>query len=139
MKNIFALSIFLLLSFLSYSQYTISGRVLDEDNEGAVGANVVVQGTTIGVVTDLDGNFTLNIPKGKNQIVISYVGYNTQIHTVRPNAIVNAKLSGYYNYNRRRTHYWISTEKRDKTKKLMEKRKQRVLKKQKRKAEKNES
>ncbi|MDR0575596.1 MAG: carboxypeptidase-like regulatory domain-containing protein, partial [Tannerella sp.] len=42
-----------------------------------VGANVVEKGTTHGVVTDADGNFSLNVSNGA-VLVISYLGYNTQ-------------------------------------------------------------
>lgn len=55
----------------------INGRVLGEHQEPIVGASVQVQGTTFGVVTDLDGNFTLSMPLGHDTIVVSYVGYET--------------------------------------------------------------
>ena len=56
----------------------VSGTILDEDGQGAVGANVVIKGTTIGVVTDLDGNFSLSVPQGNEVLEISYVGYIKQ-------------------------------------------------------------
>ena len=52
---------------------TVKGIVLDEQGP-VIGATVVIKGTTRGVVTDLDGKFTLDVPKGAT-LVISYIGY----------------------------------------------------------------
>ncbi|MDR1356082.1 MAG: TonB-dependent receptor [Tannerellaceae bacterium] len=56
---------------------TVSGTVTDESGEPVIGANVVQKGTTNGIITDLDGRFSLSIP-GSAVLVISYVGYLTQ-------------------------------------------------------------
>lgn len=53
------------------------GRIVDEAGEGVIGANVTVEGTGTGVITDIDGNFELEVPKNAN-IVISYIGYVKQ-------------------------------------------------------------
>lgn len=59
--------------------FTINGKVLDQNGEPVIGANVLVKGTTNGSITDLDGNFSLNVEKGAT-LVISYIGYkNTTI------------------------------------------------------------
>jgi TonB-linked SusC/RagA family outer membrane protein len=65
---------------LGYSQTrTISGVVKDSgDGSGIPGANVVVDGTSKGVATDLDGNFRIEISTGENVLVISFVGYKSQ-------------------------------------------------------------
>jgi TonB-linked SusC/RagA family outer membrane protein len=55
----------------------ITGVVLDEANEPIIGASVSVPGTTIGVVTNMDGKFTVN-PADQKTIRISYLGYQTQ-------------------------------------------------------------
>lgn len=55
----------------------LTGLVTDATNEPIIGASVVEKGTTNGVITDFDGNFTLNVPS-KSTIIISYVGYATQ-------------------------------------------------------------
>ena len=52
----------------------VTGQVLDENGEPVIGASVVVKGTTIGTVTDFDGNFTLDVPSNGKQLEISYVG-----------------------------------------------------------------
>ncbi|MEE1099425.1 MAG: TonB-dependent receptor plug domain-containing protein, partial [Alistipes sp.] len=55
----------------------ISGTVKDSMGP-IVAASVVVEGTTVGVSTDLDGAFTLEVPQSAKQIKVSYVGYNDQ-------------------------------------------------------------
>ena len=52
----------------------VTGQVLDENGEPVIGASVVVKGTTIGTVTDFDGNFTLDVPSNGKLLEISYVG-----------------------------------------------------------------
>ena len=61
-------------------QQTIKGIVVDTNGEGIIGASVVVEGTTIGVITDFDGRFSLQVPKG-GKIKISFIGYKDQVIT----------------------------------------------------------
>ena len=81
MKNIFLLLMLLSIPLCSvYSQNrTIKGRIIDkETGEALIGASVVVQGSEqIGTITNLDGDFILSIPNGKQKIVVSYLGYTT--------------------------------------------------------------
>ena len=57
---------------------TVSGRVIDENNEPAIGASIQVKGAeTVGTISDFDGNFTITLPAGTTHLVISYVGYST--------------------------------------------------------------
>ena len=59
-------------------QTKINGTVFSQvDNEPIIGASVMVQGTTKGTVTDIDGHFTLDVPAGK-KLVVSYIGMVTQ-------------------------------------------------------------
>ena len=55
----------------------IKGRVVDVNNEPMIGVSVLEKGTTNGVITDLDGNYTLSASEGST-IVFSYIGYVTQ-------------------------------------------------------------
>ena len=67
----------------SFAQTQIKGTVLfDEDNEPVIGASVVIQGTTTGVQTNIDGQFTLAVDAGKN-LVVSYIGMETQVVKAR--------------------------------------------------------
>lgn len=67
-----------------FAQLKVKGTVVDENGDGAIGANIVVAGTTIGTVTDFDGQFEITVPEGKKQLVISYLGYKTVTVTARP-------------------------------------------------------
>ena len=73
------LALLLLMPLQTFAQnLRVQGRVLDELGEGMIGAGVVIQGTTNGTVTDLDGNFVLpSVPRGAI-LEISSVGYATQ-------------------------------------------------------------
>lgn len=62
------------------AEVTLKGKVIDAaDGYPIIGASVVVDGTKIGAITDVDGNFELKIPKKKCEIVISCVGYEDEI------------------------------------------------------------
>ena len=54
----------------------ITGTILDETGEPIIGANVVQKGTTNGIMTDLDGTFSLNVPNNAT-LVVSFIGYNS--------------------------------------------------------------
>lgn len=71
---------FLLLQAVLFAQnnITISGTVLDEQGQPLPGANVVLKGTTTGVQTDFDGNFSLDNVPGNGILVFSYIGYVSQ-------------------------------------------------------------
>ncbi len=55
----------------------ITGQIIDEAGNAIAGANIVNVGTTTGTVTDLNGNFTLSVPKVKGQLAVSFIGYET--------------------------------------------------------------
>lgn len=55
----------------------LTGVVVDDAGIPVVGANILVKGTTIGVITDVDGKFILKIPSQNSTLVISFIGYQT--------------------------------------------------------------
>lgn len=71
------LFITLFLSVYSFAQSTITGHVKDAAGEPVIGASVLINGTSNGTVTDLDGNFTVNVQPGA-PLTISYIGYQKQ-------------------------------------------------------------
>ena len=87
MKNKFKLLLFLFFIGIgiSYGQTRITGTVADEKGEPVIGASVLVKGTAVGVSTDINGAFALNVPGGSKTLVISYVGMVTQEVAVQPN------------------------------------------------------
>lgn len=72
---------------------TIKGRVIDETLKEAVpGANVSVKGTTIGTITNYDGNYSIVVPSKKSVLVISFMGYITQEIVVGDRKTINVNL-----------------------------------------------
>lgn len=81
--KIFSICIGLLMALTAMpalaQNQTVKGTVVDENDEPIIGATVLVNGTTSnGTVTDLDGKFTISVPKGK-KLKVSYIGYQTQV------------------------------------------------------------
>lgn len=71
---------------------TLTGNVVDETGMPVIGVNVKVKGTTIGAITDLDGNFTLKGVPANATLVVSYVGYKEQEIKVGNQSRLNIKL-----------------------------------------------
>lgn len=79
-KRMTALAVFLFIGLpllLAQGQVRITGQIVDETNQPMIGVSVLEKGTTNGVITDLDGNYTLTVQSGAT-IVYSYIGYITQ-------------------------------------------------------------
>jgi TonB-linked SusC/RagA family outer membrane protein len=70
---------------------TITGTVLDENGEPIPGATVIVKGTTRGVITDMDGTFTIQATP-ENQLEISYLGYQMLTVPVGKQTYINVAL-----------------------------------------------
>lgn len=63
---------------VTYAQTDFSGKVLDENNDPLPGASIVVKGSSNGVASDFDGNFTIELAVGNEILEVSYIGYITQ-------------------------------------------------------------
>ena len=73
---------------------TITGRVLDQNNDPLIRAGVVVEGQpTIGAVTDFDGNYTLTVPDGATQLRISFIGMEDQVVDIAGRTVINVTLA----------------------------------------------
>ena len=86
MEKRLALFLFALLLSIgtAFGQTKITGTVISQDDgDPIIGASVMIQGTTMGTVTDIDGKFSLDVPAGK-KLVVSYIGMATQ--TLSPKA-----------------------------------------------------
>lgn len=94
--KIFCGFVFMLcMGYFSFAQdRIISGSVLDsETNQPLPGASIMVKGTTTGVVTDFDGNFSIDVPAVDATIVVSYIGFQTQELKVDGNSTINILLA----------------------------------------------
>ena len=77
MKNLLLSICFFLVTVSLFAQGTISGTIIDEKyGDPLIGANVVIEGTSIGTSTDFDGKYQFSAAPGTYTIVLSYIGYN---------------------------------------------------------------
>ncbi len=77
---------------------SIRGKITDEDNMPMIGATIVVGQTTMGTITDVNGNYQLlGVPAGKQTIRISFIGYSTKTKEITVNAhevlVLNVQMS----------------------------------------------
>ena len=97
-------TIFILIISINYSPLLsqnkggIAGSVVDsETGEAIIGANVLIENTTIGAATDINGKFRiLDVPTGTYNLIVSYISYKKQIITnviVTPNKISEVKIA----------------------------------------------
>lgn len=83
----------LLCNFAMAQQRIVKGNVTDTENGDAlIGASVSVVGTTRGASTDIDGNYTIEVPAGSSQLRIAYTGYAEQIVALGPSNTVDIRL-----------------------------------------------
>ncbi|WP_295716728.1 carboxypeptidase-like regulatory domain-containing protein [Mucilaginibacter sp.] len=85
MKTTIIAFVFLTCCFRVSGQQRLSGRVSDPDGAPLSGATVFVSESKIGTTTDVKGNFALSAPvNGSVKLVVSYIGYETQVKTIAP-------------------------------------------------------
>lgn len=70
----------------------ITGVITDERNQTVIGANVIVNGSTTGTITDVNGFYSIEVPENA-QLKISYIGYETKIIDVKGKATLNIALN----------------------------------------------
>lgn len=72
-------AIFIFSTLSSLAQFTVSGKIIDSSSkEPLVGASVYCQNTTVGTVTNKDGEFSLSLKSGGYEMIVSYTGYQTR-------------------------------------------------------------
>ncbi|MEX2601764.1 MAG: SusC/RagA family TonB-linked outer membrane protein [Balneolaceae bacterium] len=90
------LTVVLLLSWHmnTLAQSTVSGQVTDaESGESLPGVNVVLQGTTTGATTNVDGQYELDVPSLQGTLVFSYIGFQQQVVPIRGRTTIDVELS----------------------------------------------
>lgn len=89
----FPMLFFMLLCTAAYAQKTVTGRVTStSSNQPVIGATVTVKGTPTATTTNNDGVFSINVPAGRNVLVISYVGFAEQEVDISSTNSVNVSL-----------------------------------------------
>ena len=87
------LGMFAFLSSNAFAQLKVSGVVKSADGEVLPGATVVVKGTTKGVVTDLDGNYSITLPSAQSILSFSFVGMQSQEIPINGKTVINVVLT----------------------------------------------
>ncbi|MDI9625840.1 MAG: SusC/RagA family TonB-linked outer membrane protein, partial [Bacteroidota bacterium] len=83
----------LLLGFTAYAQQRVSGIVADVTNEPIPGLTILEKGTGNGVITDIDGNYTINVSGSNSILVFSFIGMQTQEIEVGNRPVINVVMS----------------------------------------------
>lgn len=79
---------------VSEQQRTITGTIADaETKEPMIGVNIQVKGTTMGVISDASGQYSLSVPSQNDILVFSFIGYTTQEVNIGNRSVVNIGLS----------------------------------------------
>ncbi|MCJ8165764.1 SusC/RagA family TonB-linked outer membrane protein [Pontibacter sp. E15-1] len=92
---LFSLILVLLIPVSGYAQAsrTVTGKVVTAaDAMPLPGVSVIVKGTTTGTSTDVNGNFSLNVPEGNNVLIFRFIGYTVQERTIGPDNLLNVSL-----------------------------------------------
>ncbi len=87
------LGMFAFLSSTTFAQIKVSGVVKSSEEEALPGVAVVVKGTSIGVVTDIDGKYNISLPSAQSTLSFSFVGMQSQEIVVNGKSVINVTLS----------------------------------------------
>ncbi|MCE7057092.1 TonB-dependent receptor [Algoriphagus sp. AGSA1] len=93
-KVLLSLLFGLLVTVSAFAQSkTVTGKLVSaEDPEGLIGVSVLVKGTTIGAVSDLDGTYSIEVPQGSTTLVFSYIGYLVHEEVIGNRSVVNVTM-----------------------------------------------
>lgn len=84
----------LLLGHVSFGQdFAISGKVTDESGEAILGASVLLQGTSIGTITDADGKYSIHVSDGNGTLVFSYIGFQTAEVPINGRSVIDQSMT----------------------------------------------
>lgn len=94
MKKVLLMCVFWVwLIPFAIAQNQISGKVIDFTNGQSIpGVNILIKGTTIGTTSDIDGNYSLQVPSEEAVIVFSFIGYETREEVVAGRSVIDVSL-----------------------------------------------
>jgi hypothetical protein len=90
--QVLLLGILAFLSGTAFAQLKVSGVVKSSDGEVLPGVTIVLKGTSSGVLSDVDGNYSMNLPNAQSVLVFSFVGMQTQEIQVNGRSEINVTL-----------------------------------------------
>lgn len=77
---------------VAMAQRTVSGTVSDDQGEALIGATIRVKDTNVGTSSDVNGNYSVQVPAGSNTLVFTYTGFATQEFTLDASNVVNVTM-----------------------------------------------
>ncbi len=91
-KLLLSLALCIGVSLVASAQNTVKGIVTDENGEPLVGAGVMVEGTTIGTITGIDGDYVVTLPANAVNLVYSFIGLADQVVAINGQKEINVVL-----------------------------------------------
>lgn len=88
LRQVLALVLLALASTATAQTLTVKGSVVDSGSEPVIGANILVEGTTNGAISDIDGNFILQNVPSNGKLVVSFIGYKSQTIDVKGQTVI---------------------------------------------------
>jgi hypothetical protein len=108
MKKLCSLVLSLTFLGMAYSQTTISGTVIDELGDPLIGVNIVLQSdNTVGVISDFNGEYSLEVPNTNDSLVFSYIGYEPQTVAIAGRSQIDIKMQPQVNILGRHRRRWL--------------------------------
>lgn len=92
MKKLAALLAFVMCCTVAFAQNSVSGKVKDNTGETVIGATVQIKGGSTGVITDIDGNYTISGVLPSDVLVFSFLGYTSQEIRIGNQKVINVTL-----------------------------------------------
>ena len=77
----------------SVNEITVTGKVIDDKGETVIGASILVKGTGTGVITDIDGNYSIKVPGSQSVLIFSYVGLTPVSEVVGDRSVINVTMA----------------------------------------------
>ncbi|MGB3801834.1 MAG: SusC/RagA family TonB-linked outer membrane protein, partial [Lewinella sp.] len=91
-RILLVLGLTLFVMGIAMAQRAISGTVTDNEGESLIGVSILVEGSSTGTVTDIDGNYSLSVPEGSNTLIFSYTGFGSQQVDVNGQSVVDVTM-----------------------------------------------
>jgi len=92
-KHLWIFSLLFFCASFVTAQRTVTGMIIDEDNEPLIGATVLAEGTSVGTVTDIEGKYSLKVPEGATTLTYSYTGFATKTMAIGASNVMDVTMS----------------------------------------------
>lgn len=87
------LSLVLFAVSFALAQRAVTGTVTDDGGEALIGASILVKGTSTGTISDIDGNYSLNVPADVKTLIVSYTGFETREIAIGASSVLDIIMS----------------------------------------------